>query len=556
MGTMSRFSLSWSKRIKLDQILKLLPFLILLVYLLLSALSFLTAEKRELINAFDDDAYLYFKIARNFSETGHMTFDGKSITNGFHPLWMMVLIPFYLALHDPIAVLRAIGIFSIILIAIMGFLSLRYLFRYSILTYFLASALLITSIISFGVTGMEVTLLLPLIIIVLVWVMHAKPWDASTISQIMLIAIGLNLSLVQLARLDAVFLTITILLFVAIMSAPRDRLKRVFMLGLFPFITGSIYLLVNYAVFQHFLPTSGAVKSLASNTLWFNHKFLSQLTTPNNAVDGNFWIFYLCLLFLSFGYLSLTTYKKFKHWKTPLSAEDYLPVIVSVFFIVYSAYQVFRTSWVLWRWYAYPIIPLSVFLVPEILSRIERHLQRYKNTRASIQVLSALILPLLTIQLFVLGIRFGYWIKPHGTSFQYENYLIAETLNHEPIDTSVFAVGDRAGSFAYFYHGNVLQLEGLVGDYKFLQALKSNTVMDYMTKFGVEYVMSYVAPSDGYSQWTLSTPLPWLSSGPYADIILCRQTEFKRIETQYSIYTIWKWPSCEIDTAITPVGSN
>lgn len=38
------------------------------------------------VDLFSDDAYYYAIIARNFVETGRFTFDGSSLTNGFHPL--------------------------------------------------------------------------------------------------------------------------------------------------------------------------------------------------------------------------------------------------------------------------------------------------------------------------------------------------------------------------------------------------------------------------------------------------------------------------------------
>lgn len=48
-----------------------------------------------LVNVLPDDAFYYFQIARN-AATGHgVSFDGVELTNGFHPLWMMILIPIY-----------------------------------------------------------------------------------------------------------------------------------------------------------------------------------------------------------------------------------------------------------------------------------------------------------------------------------------------------------------------------------------------------------------------------------------------------------------------------
>lgn len=42
-----------------------------------------------------DDAFYYFVIARNAVTGGGITFDGMTPTNGFHPLWLIFLLPVY-----------------------------------------------------------------------------------------------------------------------------------------------------------------------------------------------------------------------------------------------------------------------------------------------------------------------------------------------------------------------------------------------------------------------------------------------------------------------------
>lgn len=43
-----------------------------------------------------DDAYYYFTIARNLASGAGVTFDGLAPTNGFHPLWLAAITPFWL----------------------------------------------------------------------------------------------------------------------------------------------------------------------------------------------------------------------------------------------------------------------------------------------------------------------------------------------------------------------------------------------------------------------------------------------------------------------------
>jgi hypothetical protein len=46
-------------------------------------------------HAVSDDAFYYFTIARNVVQGLGITFDGATPTNGFHPLWLICLLPIY-----------------------------------------------------------------------------------------------------------------------------------------------------------------------------------------------------------------------------------------------------------------------------------------------------------------------------------------------------------------------------------------------------------------------------------------------------------------------------
>jgi len=51
-----------------------------------------------------DDAYYYFGIARNIAHGRGVSFDGIEITNGFHPLWMLTLIPVFASFPGDLAI--------------------------------------------------------------------------------------------------------------------------------------------------------------------------------------------------------------------------------------------------------------------------------------------------------------------------------------------------------------------------------------------------------------------------------------------------------------------
>ncbi len=64
-----------------------------------------------------DDAFYYYEIASNLSEGEFSTFDGGiTRTNGYHPIWMLLITPFYWV-FDKEAALFAIKAFEIMLVA-------------------------------------------------------------------------------------------------------------------------------------------------------------------------------------------------------------------------------------------------------------------------------------------------------------------------------------------------------------------------------------------------------------------------------------------------------
>jgi hypothetical protein len=58
--------------------------------------------------AFVDDAYYYFVVARHLVQSGQSTFDGFTLTNGYHPLWMALIALQYRFLGDSQLLTRTI----------------------------------------------------------------------------------------------------------------------------------------------------------------------------------------------------------------------------------------------------------------------------------------------------------------------------------------------------------------------------------------------------------------------------------------------------------------
>ncbi len=89
----------------------------LILIILIPHLFVVFAHQNIVLNWFTtDDAFYYFKTAQNIVEGQGVTFDGMARTNGFHPLWMILLIPiFTLVRVDLILPLRLVIVLQVFL---------------------------------------------------------------------------------------------------------------------------------------------------------------------------------------------------------------------------------------------------------------------------------------------------------------------------------------------------------------------------------------------------------------------------------------------------------
>lgn len=102
--------------------------IVLLVVILAVSTYVALSPPARLLNWFQtDDAFYYFVTARNIAEGRGITFDGLSMTNGFHPLWMLICIPvFSLAKSDLYLPLRIVVMILGMLNAATGILLYRF----------------------------------------------------------------------------------------------------------------------------------------------------------------------------------------------------------------------------------------------------------------------------------------------------------------------------------------------------------------------------------------------------------------------------------------------
>jgi hypothetical protein len=167
-----------------------------------------------------DDAYYYFTIARHIVHGLGPTFDGIAPTNGFHPLWLLLLLPLFATAPDsmwiPIRIALSVNVLLDTLTAVLLFRILdRHVGRRSAsLAAVICLCAPTNAILAF--TGMEASLV-TFLVVVLLQSLVDEDRRVRTPSRHALVT-GLLWGLCGLARTDEVFIA-----FVAIMAVVAQR---------------------------------------------------------------------------------------------------------------------------------------------------------------------------------------------------------------------------------------------------------------------------------------------------------------------------------------------
>ena len=428
----------------------------------------------------EDDAFFYCRIADSFVSEGFLSFDGLTATNGFHPLWMALLVLIRCVAGGGTGFLVAAVTLSAVLMGVCGYLFLARSSRYSLPVVLLTYLFLLRYIRDFSLMCMETSVLLPLAFLLLL------RSDSVTIdSRRNLWANGVLASLIFLSRLDSVLLLVPLVI-ILLMKTGRKGAAPLLIPGL---AAVAAYLTANLVSMGTPFSVSGMMK--ASGFGW-NSLFAGQLFAMSDPLGMRSpWGLYLFLLVLAF----FVVFMKEKPRSAYASA---------IFLIGFTFVQLFMSQWRLWYWYAYPAVVFLAFGVPPLLQGVYRRISL--SSRAESMV-SALLLTVVVILSVYWGISYG---RIPEDDFRYRNMLIAIEMNELLPDSSIVAMGDRAGSFAYFFHGHVIQAEGLAGDVQLVRAIRSGNLEEYLSDAGCGYILSWTGPHmvEDYDIWELRIPDP------------------------------------------------
>jgi hypothetical protein len=423
---------------------------------------------------FEDDFFYYLLPARNFAWHGFSSFDGTHLTNGYHPLWFLIL-ACLLRFFSGTAFLVAAQIVTFAAIVVFYFTTLRLLRSLGLhpdLCGPLALLLSLHTLLLFRY-GMEVTVSIPLGLLTFAYINNSRfQWTHRQT-----ILYGLLACLTVLGRLDSILLFILLLAFQTLTSDSSwpTRLLRIalFSAGFSPFL---LYLGINKFFFGTALPVTAAAKQMKP-LFPISDAPLIGLFQPFDRMKAAF--IYPVILILFLGLIQLV-----RSWNILSPARKALYLALLLFPILQNIVLCVMSDWGLWPWYYYPLV-YSTFAGAVLLLSAPAPL----SARSRFVVFTV---PILFYASYV--VVYAVWKQPSSIALIGSD--IAAWMRQHPAS---YAMGDEAGTTAYLSGQPILQTEGLLEDRQFLTNIRERRPLgDVLRAYGVRYyVVLYAHPING-----------------------------------------------------------
>ena len=497
----------------------------------------------------NDDAYYYFQTAWHLAQGHFSTFDGGiTRTNGYHPLWLLLITPFYW-FFDKETALFGIKAFELLLVAggVALVAAAAYLAR---LPWLLLGAALPPLYTGWRmVRGMEAAAaLLMLGLLFLALMLYAgRPsrWKW------LLAAVCFAL---PWARLEYIAISLAVAGALCLIEFPRrDRTPGASWLArlrayapLTPLLGAVAGILVYFAynglVFGGIVPVSGATKAAWSQYYWAQdggYSFTQNLAWAVRQVAVFDWELLAALEVC--GWL-LVVWWCVRRWDEP-GGRRLLAFLLGAFGLAaghlamfgYNVLAVHPKLLGVFDWYFVPAYLLMALLVPLRCYAVLYCLRRFVGPRwpraaglLSWGAVAAAAAYLLVSVNFAnpFGVFDGNNDRATRDPVLANYYMGTQTLNRILPAGSIVGSWD-AGVIAYFSRFPVVNLDGLMNDYDYLRQRRGQMTvsyvdfLDFYQRFGTDY---YTNPTS--IQWDkyLYRPTnnlraiyrgPWFNSGPH-----------------------------------------
>lgn len=483
-----------------------------------------------------DDAYYYFQVAENVADGRGPTMDGINETNGFHPLWLAVLVPvFGLVDHPTSTGLVVTQILILFLLAASAALLCRLLAeRFSVTTGLLgATALAFPEYRNVTMAGVEGAIALPLFLLVARELIR-RPERLDPAPRWSDARLGLLLALTMLARLDAVFLLFVVAGAVAVraLRSPggglASRLGGACWKGVsvfWPVLAFVVpYLIWNELRFGHVVPISGLLKSTFPDP------------DPSWMYVRKHWEYVALLGIASGGWVVA------RLGGPPRDLFRQALGILTLGALAHFGYTVLFMDGVFW-WHYVSYVATGLlgvgYLAEPVVARIPSTVRRAGLAGAVLLMIVA-ILGSVTRRL-----PDGQLAIESGT--RPATRRAADWARQNLPEAAVLGMKD-SGAFTFYARRRVVNLDGVINNLEYQRRKCAGDLAPYLRELGVNYIVQHRVPlheiTGDYESYVQRYPC-LLDAGSDGELVFSRKHEIFR-STPYwsgSVYgsaVIWR----------------
>ncbi|MBI5680842.1 MAG: glycosyltransferase family 39 protein [Methanobacterium sp.] len=495
----------------MDNYGKILIFMILIS--LLIKLIMIDQGMNILLSKFlEDDAFYYYSLVLNIINGQGIVFNLGIPTNGFHPIYALILIPVFYFTHsfgDYVPVYISLVILSLfnVLTSIFLYLIVKNLFNKEagLLTAFIW--LFNPEIMFITLKGMEVPIQIFFISILTYYLIKLNLNELNIRNSVI---IGFLLGIIFLSRMDGFFLTLGVILALSIRfiknrsidySWQSNKIKSMVAILISAFITVLPWILYNILIVKQLLPVSLAAKNIIRSDQALHVGLYNNILTtfyPSLVLLTQYFFFFIqknvfnlaILLLILIIFLLPPFYlvlKKDNPFIKVIKSLDFLIFSIIIFYLFYFFYGImFREYYYLYTYFIFTIF-LSIALI--------RLFQIFKIKKVKLRY--ALII-LLLIFTFILG---GINRYDYGNL----NPITFEVINY--IDTNISPdqnIGNfNSGLLNYGTGRDFINLDGMMNPEAY-NARKAGMLEDYIMKKRIKYIIDMPSSIKGINNDKIS----------------------------------------------------
>lgn len=446
-----------------------------------------------LIQYIYDDSFYYFTVAKNIVNGFGSTFDQLNPTNGYHPLWMMVLLPVYKLFGNwPNLAFRVVLVLQLGLWLVSSFILFRYLASRLSIWAWLPALLFWANPWFFHrqVSGMEISVTM-LFLMLLVQFLGRSGGVKGGLATPACFGLGLLMGGLFLARLDTALIALVVFVFLLVRTyESRIKSGAAFLSG--AAVLGVPYVIWNIYSFGHLWPVSMHVKhaTLSLNSQIFGIAWKKifwpvyfMLDSPRSEI--------VILLGIGVVFLFLWIANRQPGKLETVNTEsrsvltDQFPFIMGV--VLHWCYicvfgPLSGTGKIARDWYFAPEMVTSAILFAVALNLLpvlfrSRLVARGLSTVAGITLVLFSIFSI--VVMFSNEKRFVTQVQQYAAS----NWIGANV----PVDAIVGAFD--AGQIGYFSGRRCVNLDGLISSFEYVDDyLKAGRVDEWLIKQNVSYL--------------------------------------------------------------------